>query len=117
MTTGSSVTIKGLDKDVKYQFFVISRNQFGTSLPSSLIRVNVSDSAWNGKKVEGKPSAPHGIELVKAGAKMLSFAWTAPVISNHDDLIKYRKVQLQTSDSKLGVLCANVTHLINFGLK
>ena len=90
VTTGSSVTIKGLDKDVKYQFFVISRNQFGTSLPSSLIRVNVSDSAWNGKKVEGKPSAPHGIELVKAGAKMLSFAWTAPVISNHDDLIKYR---------------------------
>ena len=28
----------------------------------------------------------------KAGAKMLSFAWTAPVISTHDDLIKYRYV-------------------------
>ena len=90
VTKGSSVTITGLEKNTKYQFFAISRNEFGTSLPSSLINVNVSRTAWDGQKVEGKPSAPHGIELIKAGAKMLSFAWTAPIISNHDDLIKYR---------------------------
>ena len=67
MTIGSSVTITGLETDTKYQFFAISRNQFGTSLPTSLISVNVSRAAWNGQKVTGKPSAPHGIELVKGG--------------------------------------------------
>ena len=67
VTIGSSVTITGLETDTKYQFFAISRNQFGTSLPTSLISVNVSRAAWNGQKVTGKPSAPHGIELVKGG--------------------------------------------------
>ena len=59
--------ITGLETDTKYQFFAISRNQFGTSLPTSLISVNVSRAAWDGQKVTGKPSAPHGIELVKGG--------------------------------------------------
>jgi hypothetical protein len=36
-------------------------------LPTSLISLNVSRAAWNGQKVTGKPSAPHGIELVKGG--------------------------------------------------
>ena len=84
------MTITGLDTSQRYQFFVISRNQAGTSLPSSLITVNISQVAWNGQEIHGKPSAPHGIELVKAGANLLSFAWTAPVISNHEDLLKYR---------------------------
>ena len=59
------MTITGLETDTKYQFFAISRNQFGTSLPTSLISLNVSRAAWDGQKVTGKPSAPHGIELVK----------------------------------------------------
>ena len=36
-------------------------------MPTSLISVNVSRAAWDGQKVTGKPSAPHGIELVKGG--------------------------------------------------
>ena len=64
----------------------------GTSLPSSLITINVSRSSWNGQKVTGKSSAPHGVELVDTGANMLSFAWTAPVISDHEDLLKYRYI-------------------------
>ena len=55
-----------------------------------MISVNISRKAWDGQDVQGKPSAPHGIELIKAGAKSLSFAWTAPVISDHEDLLKYR---------------------------
>ena len=84
------MTISGLTKDSKYQFFIIARNSAGTSLPSSVLSTNVSQLAWDGEKVQGRPSAPHGIEVLKTSANMLSFAWTAPIISDHEDLIKYR---------------------------
>lgn len=90
VTQGNRVTITNLIKNQRYQFFIISRNEAGTSLPSSLINVNISRVAWDGQDIKGKPSAPHGIELIKAGANVLSFAWTAPVISNHDDQLKYK---------------------------
>jgi hypothetical protein len=88
--TSPTVIIAGLETNVKYQFFVISRNEFGTSLPSSVVTLNVSRSSWNGQIVQGKPSAPHGIELVKIGANHLTFAWTAPAISDSEDQLKYR---------------------------
>ena len=84
------MTIGGLTKDSKYQFFVVARNSAGTSLPSSVLSTNISQLAWDGEKIVGKPSAPHGIEILKTTANMLSFAWTAPIISDHEDLIKYR---------------------------
>ena len=90
ITEGTSVTIGGLSKDSKYQFFVVARNSAGTSLPSSVLSMNVSKLAWNGENIKGRPSAPHGIEIVKTSANMISFAWTAPIISDHEDLIKYR---------------------------
>lgn len=38
----------------------------------------------------GRPSAPHGIEVSVTGSNALTFSWTAPVISDHEDLLKYR---------------------------
>ena len=55
-----------------------------------MLTLNISSESWDGKKVVGKPSAPHGIELDSMSANFLTFSWTAPVISNHKDLLKYR---------------------------
>ena len=55
-----------------------------------MLTLNISSEAWDGKKVVGKPSAPHGIELDSISANFLTFSWTAPVISDHKDLLKYR---------------------------
>jgi hypothetical protein len=43
-------TVSGLKTDTKYRFFVIARNVFGTSLPSSVVTVNVSSAAWDGAR-------------------------------------------------------------------
>ena len=88
--TDTSVIITGLEKNERYQFFAISRNSIGTSLPTAMLTLNISSEAWDGKKVVGKPSAPHGIELDSISANFLTFSWTAPVISDHKDLLKYR---------------------------
>ena len=90
--TDTSVIITGLEKNERYQFFAISRNSIGTSLPTAMLTLNISSEAWDGKKVVGKPSAPHGIELDSMSANYLTFSWTAPVISDHKDLLKYRYV-------------------------
>ena len=43
--------VTDLTADTLHQFFVVSRNLEGTSLPSSVITVNTSAEEWNGKKV------------------------------------------------------------------
>ena len=43
--------VTDLKTNALHQFFVVSRNLDGTSLPSALITVNVSADSWNGKKV------------------------------------------------------------------
>lgn len=90
LTEDTSVIITGLKTNQRYQFFAISRNKIGTSLPTSIVTLNISRAAWDGQKILGKPSAPHGIELDKVSANFLTFTWTAPVISDHEDLLKYR---------------------------
>lgn len=39
--TDTATTLNGLDNSQKYNIFVVSRNVHGTSLPSSIIMVNV----------------------------------------------------------------------------
>jgi hypothetical protein len=85
-------TVSGLKTNTKYRFFVIARNNFGTSLPSSVVTVNVSKAGWDGAKIDGRPSSPHAIEVTQTGADYLALSWTAPTISHHEDEHKYRSV-------------------------
>ena len=91
-TTTPMFTVSGLKTNVKYRFFVIARNAFGTSLPSSVVTVNVSKEAWDGSRIEGLPSSPHAIEVTQTGADYLTLSWTTPTISHHQDEHKYRFV-------------------------
>ena len=85
-------TVTGLKTNTKYRFFVIARNVFGTSLPSSVVTVNVSKEAWDGTRIEGLPSSPHAIDITQTGADYLTLSWTAPTISHHQDEHKYKSV-------------------------
>ena len=89
-TTTPLFTVTGLKTNTKYRFYVIARNAFGTSLPSSVVTVNVSSVAWDGSRIEGLPSSPHSIEISQTGADFLTLSWTAPTISHHEDEHKYR---------------------------
>lgn len=89
--TDNSVTITGLNSNILHQFFVISRNEAGTSLPSSIVFVNVSSAAWKGNdKMHGLPTPPHTVTITKRGADFIELAWTTPAISMPDERLKYR---------------------------
>ena len=91
-TTVPIVKIPNLETGKKYRFFVVSRNEKGTSLPSSIITLTVSSEGWTGKPIEGASSPPHLLEVESHSATWLQFAWNPPAITHPEDLLKYRYV-------------------------
>ena len=53
--TQNHMTIAGLKPETLHQFFIVSRNSQGTSLPTSLITLNTSRAGWDGQNVKGLP--------------------------------------------------------------
>ena len=82
--------VENLETGTFYRFFVVSRNEKGTSLPSALVKVNVSAAAWDGKGVAGTTSPPHLLEVEAHSATWLQFTWNPPAITHPEDVLKYR---------------------------
>ena len=72
-----------------YSFYVVSRNEKGTSLPSSILTVNISLAAWSGETV-GATSPPHVLRLSSKTTTSLSLEWNPPSIAHPEDQIRYR---------------------------
>jgi len=89
-TTVPVVKIDGLEIGSLYRFFVVSRNQKGSSLPSSIITLNVSAAAWQGIPIPGATSPPHILSLNSRSPTGLKFSWNPPAISHPEDLLQYR---------------------------
>jgi hypothetical protein len=89
-TTVPIVKISGLEVGSLYRFFVVSHNQKGSSLPSSIIKLNVSAAAWQGIPISGASSPPHILSLDGRSPTGLTFSWNPPAISHPEDLLKYR---------------------------
>merc|ERR1719228_81789 len=96
-TTVPIVKIPDLQTGKKYKFFVVSRNQKGTSLPSSIVNLNVSSEAWSGSSIKGASSPPHRLEVESHSATWLQFAWNPPAITHPEDVFKYRLYYQQVS--------------------
>lgn len=97
-TTIQVIKIKDLNVGRKYKFFVVARNEKGTSLPSSIVTVNASAESWKVKKsVSGVTSPPHLLALDSHSATWLQFTWNPPAISHPEDVLKYRLFYQQVS--------------------
>ena len=83
-----------LETGAFYRFFVVARNAMGTSLPSALLKLNVSAAAWDGQEVAGVVSPPHLLEVEATSATWLQFAWNPPAITHPEDILKYRYLQI-----------------------
>ena len=88
-TNQPMVKVDGLETGRLYSFYVVSRNEKGTSLPSSLLTVNISLAAWTGQAV-GATSPPHLLRLRSESTTSLSLEWNPPSIAHPEDQIRYR---------------------------
>ena len=89
-TTVPIIKISGLEVGRLYSFYVASKNQKGSSLPSSIVSLIVSTAAWQGRAIIGASSPPHILSLDDKSPTDLTFSWNPPAISHPEDLIKYR---------------------------
>ena len=65
------IKINDLTKGEIYSFFVVSRNENGTSLPSSVLTLNISEAAWNGVNIKGS-------QLTDTNRKLFRFQTEMP---------------------------------------
>eukprot|EP00090_Calanus_glacialis_P031499 TRINITY_DN5209_c0_g1_i1.p1 TRINITY_DN5209_c0_g1~~TRINITY_DN5209_c0_g1_i1.p1 ORF type:complete len:1460 (-),score=250.05 TRINITY_DN5209_c0_g1_i1:454-4833(-) len=117
-TTVPIVKIPNLETGKKYRFFVVSRNEKGTSLPSSIVTLNVSSEGWTGTPVQGSSSPPHLLAVESHSATWLQFAWNPPAITHPEDVLKYRLYYQQVSAnlSKFDMVETDVTTVQLTGL-
>ena len=88
-TNQPMVKVGGLETGRLYSFYVVASNEKGTSLPSSILTVNISLAAWNGQTV-GATSPPHVLRLRSETTTSLSLEWNPPSIAHPEDQIRYR---------------------------
>ena len=88
-TSAAFLKIPRLEVKKVYQFFVVATNSAGTSLPSSLVTVNVSRDAWEGVEVAGSPSPPHQLTALRVAVDSIQLSWQTPTISNHEWPLHY----------------------------
>ena len=88
-TDQAMVKVDDLETDRLYSFYVVSRNKKGTSLPSSILTVNISLAAWSGQTV-GATSPPHVLRLRSRTESSLSLEWNPPSIAHPESQIQYR---------------------------
>ena len=88
-TSQAFAKIPRLEVEKVYQFFVVARNSAGSSLPSSLVTVNVSRAAWDGVEIKGAPSPPHQLRALRVSVDSVQLSWQAPTISAHELPLHY----------------------------
>ncbi|XP_013140886.1 PREDICTED: Ig-like and fibronectin type-III domain-containing protein C25G4.10 isoform X1 [Papilio polytes] len=98
--------IVDLEPNATYHVFVVAANQHGSSLPSSMLLLNITDKDSE-KEVSGIPSPPHSLAVSSHSATWLTLSWQPPQFSLPDEKITY--TLFYKSPSQLG--SGNVTRV------
>ncbi|GBP57931.1 Ig-like and fibronectin type-III domain-containing protein 2 [Eumeta japonica] len=86
--TDTMVRLENLEPDALYHMFVVAVNDNGTSLPSSLLLLNMTEQEA-GQQVAGIPSPPHSLAVSSHSATWLTVSWQPPQFSQPDEKISY----------------------------
>ncbi|KAL1122201.1 hypothetical protein AAG570_003606, partial [Ranatra chinensis] len=89
-STGMTDTLTGLEPDSLYNIFVVARNEHGTSLPSSVLLINMTNKEINGKGIAGVPSPPHALAVSSHSATYVTISWQPPEFSHPAEQLLYR---------------------------
>ena len=95
-----SVQVTGLKPNSLYSFYVVSRNSLGSSLPSSVISLNISSKTWVSA---GAASPPHLLTVEGKTTDSIDLQWNPPAIRHPEDRLSYsvhyRAVANETASS------------------
>ncbi|XP_050297664.1 Ig-like and fibronectin type-III domain-containing protein 1 [Anthonomus grandis grandis] len=107
-TTGYYYILTGLEENAMYQVFVVARNEYGTSLPSSIAFIKLSSNN-EGKWVNATTSPPHSLAVASHSATWVTISWQPPEFSHPSEQISYRLYHKSTSEDKYQIKNTSVT--------
>ncbi|XP_068081772.1 Ig-like and fibronectin type-III domain-containing protein 2 [Anabrus simplex] len=111
--TNTMAEISDLETGSLYNFFVVSRNSHGTSLPSSILMINVTKTDVGEKGLAGVTSPPHSLAVSGHSATWVTIAWQPPEFSHPSEQITYRLFHKSAADSDFQMVETSVTsHMI-----
>lgn len=110
----NSVFLKKLETGKLYKIFVVSKNTHGTSLPSSILLLNITDTGMihllihfttyiylylinlvvlvdlDSKGIAGVTSPPHSLSVSAHSANYVTITWQPPEFSHVSEEITYK---------------------------
>lgn len=99
--------LSDLEPRETYQLFVVSQNEHGTSIPSSMILITAKKT--NGEIVDGVTSPPHSLAVASHSATWVSVTWQPPEFSHPAELITYKLYHKSTVDEAFHVRNTTIT--------
>ncbi|XP_063860088.1 Ig-like and fibronectin type-III domain-containing protein 2 isoform X4 [Scylla paramamosain] len=87
--TDTVATVPNLKTGNMYNFFVITMNEEGTSLPSAVLTINVTEEHEDDSGLTGVSSAPHSLVLDAKTATTLTVVWQPPEFAHPTDRFIY----------------------------
>ena len=109
-----SVEVTGLSPHSRYSFYVVSRNSLGSSLPSSVISLNISSEA---ETRAGATSPPHLLTVEGKTTDSIDLQWNPPAIRHQEDRLSYdvhyRAVATETASSLVTNVTSVTTELLS----
>ncbi|XP_069682864.1 Ig-like and fibronectin type-III domain-containing protein 1 isoform X1 [Periplaneta americana] len=107
--TDTRVEIADLEQGAMYNFFVVSHNMHGTSLPSSVLRINVTHTVLDDKGIPGVTSPPHSLAVSSHSATWVTIAWQPPEFSQPAEQLTYKLYHRSTADDEYHIVETSVT--------
>ncbi|XP_014259678.1 Ig-like and fibronectin type-III domain-containing protein 1 isoform X2 [Cimex lectularius] len=109
MVTTTSNTLTDLEKGELYNIFVVARNQHGTSLPSSILLINITKTNIGDKTIAAITSPPHSLAVSGHSAQYVTITWQPPEFSNPSEKLSYRIFYKTSADSSFNAAETSVT--------
>lgn len=105
-STANFIALTGLEENATYQVFVVARNDHGTSLPSSIVFIKLTNNTeWS----KGVTSPPHSLAVASHSATWVTISWQPPEFSHPTDKISYRLYHKSTSEENYQIKNTTLT--------
>lgn len=114
-TANTTVTLSNLQNNKTYKIFVVSRNDQGTSLPSSVLFINVTDAATD-TRIKASLSSPHSLVISSHSANWVTVSWQPPQFSEFGQAITYRLYHKPAYENDYDVVETSLTSHMLEGL-
>ncbi|XP_075164635.1 Ig-like and fibronectin type-III domain-containing protein 2 [Haematobia irritans] len=94
-TNETSIDLVNLEPHALYRIMVLTRGKFGTSLPSSMLLINTTETSsekvdQQQRHIYGAPSPPHSLAIIAHSATWMQLTWQPPEYSHPHEKITYR---------------------------